>query len=111
MIVELVTFKAPPGADWDDILKDARAVIPRWRANPHLLRKHFLLSGRRDGARIGQRKQPSAQTRMARGCREAHGRAAHDPVLSAADAARQRGRDGHRVVENRRKGMRLRDAG
>jgi hypothetical protein len=25
MIVELVTFKAPPGADWDDILKDARA--------------------------------------------------------------------------------------
>jgi hypothetical protein len=44
MIVELVTFKAPPGAAWDDILKDARAVIPRWRANPDLLRKHFLWS-------------------------------------------------------------------
>ena len=44
MIVELVTFKAPPGADWDTILQDARAVIPRWRANPQLLRKHFLLS-------------------------------------------------------------------
>ena len=50
MIVELVTFKAPPGADWDDILKDARAVISRWRANPHLLRKHFLLSDGRGRA-------------------------------------------------------------
>lgn len=44
MIVELVTFKAPPGADWDDILKDARATVPRWRANPALMRKHYLLS-------------------------------------------------------------------
>lgn len=51
MIVELVTFKAPPGADWDDILKDARAVIPRWRANPDLVRKHFLLSD--DGRECG----------------------------------------------------------
>jgi hypothetical protein len=44
MIVELVSFKAPPGADWDAILTDARATIPRWRANPALLRKHYLLS-------------------------------------------------------------------
>ena len=44
MIVELVTFKAPAGASWDDILKDARAVVPKWRANPDLMRKHFLLS-------------------------------------------------------------------
>ena len=44
MIVELVTFKAPPDADWDRILVDARATIPRWRANPQLLRKHYLLS-------------------------------------------------------------------
>jgi hypothetical protein len=51
MIVELVTFKAPPGAGWDDILKDARAVIPRWRANPDLQRKHFLLSD--DGRECG----------------------------------------------------------
>jgi hypothetical protein len=51
MIVELVTFKAPPCASWDDILKDARAVIPRWRANPDLLRKHFLLSD--DGGECG----------------------------------------------------------
>ena len=51
MIVELVTFNAPPDADWDDILKDARAVIPRWQANPDLLRKHFLLSD--DGRECG----------------------------------------------------------
>jgi hypothetical protein len=44
MIVELVTFKAPPGADRDAILTDARATIPRWRANPQLVRKHYLLS-------------------------------------------------------------------
>lgn len=44
MIVELVTFKAPPGADWDGILVDARATIPRWRANRELMRKHYLLS-------------------------------------------------------------------
>lgn len=44
MIVELVTFKAPPDSDWDGILADARATIPRWRANPQLVRKHYLLS-------------------------------------------------------------------
>jgi hypothetical protein len=51
MIVELVTFKATPGASWDDILADARAVIPKWRANADLLRKHFLLSD--DGQECG----------------------------------------------------------
>jgi len=44
MIVELVTFKAPPGADWDAILAGARATVPHWRANPELVRKHYLLS-------------------------------------------------------------------
>jgi hypothetical protein len=48
MIVELVTFRAPPGAGWDDILADARATVPRWRANPDLVRKHYLLG--EDGA-------------------------------------------------------------
>jgi hypothetical protein len=43
MIVELVTFKAPAGADWDAILIDARATIPRWSANRELVRKHYLL--------------------------------------------------------------------
>src|ERR1041384_201154 len=44
MIVELVTFPATPGVDWDAILAEARATIPRWRANPQLVRKHYLLS-------------------------------------------------------------------
>ena len=48
MIVELVTFRAPPGADWDAILVEARATVPRWRANATLVRKHYLLS--EDGA-------------------------------------------------------------
>jgi len=48
VIVELVTFRATPGADWNAILTEARATIPRWRANPQLVRKHYLLS--EDGA-------------------------------------------------------------
>jgi hypothetical protein len=48
MIVELVTFRATPGADWDAMLAEARATIPRWRGNGQLVRKHYLLSD--DGA-------------------------------------------------------------
>jgi hypothetical protein len=48
VIVELVTFRATPGADWEAILTEARATIPRWRANAQLVRKHYLLSD--DGA-------------------------------------------------------------
>ena len=44
MIVELVLFKSPPGMDREAILADARTTVPRWRANPELLRKHYLLS-------------------------------------------------------------------
>jgi hypothetical protein len=51
VIVELVTFRAAPGAGWDDILKEARAVIPKWRANSQLKSKHFLLSD--DGQECG----------------------------------------------------------
>jgi hypothetical protein len=44
MILELVTFRATPGASWEDILREARATIPRWGANADLQRKHYLLS-------------------------------------------------------------------
>ncbi|NWG23745.1 MAG: monooxygenase [Pseudorhodoplanes sp.] len=44
MIVELVTFRTPPGMDRDAILEDAKSTIPRWSANRDLLRKHYLLS-------------------------------------------------------------------
>ena len=38
MVVELVTFTAPEGADWQGILADAKATLPRWRTNSDLLR-------------------------------------------------------------------------
>jgi hypothetical protein len=99
MIVERVTFRAPPGADWDDILNDARAVIPRWRANPDLLRKHFLLSD--DGQECGGLYVwPTRQAAEAAHDAEWRAGAAHHSVFPVADAARQRGRDGRRMVEN-----------
>ena len=109
MIVELVTFKAPPGADWDDILTDARAssragaptrisaqAFPAVRGRAGMRRPLHLADAR--GGRS------SARCRMARRCRTAHRSAADDSLFRAADVARQRGRDRHRVVENRRKG-------
>ena len=43
MILELVEFKAPPGWSRQKTLDDAKHTIPKWSANPELLRKHFLL--------------------------------------------------------------------
>jgi hypothetical protein len=44
VIVEIVTFKALPGANWQAILADARTTIPRWWANRELKCKHYVLS-------------------------------------------------------------------
>src|SRR4029453_16055533 len=44
MTLDLVLFKSPPGMDRAAVLEDAKHTIPRWRANPDLLRKHYLLS-------------------------------------------------------------------
>jgi hypothetical protein len=43
MIVELVLFESPPGKARAEILEEARATLPRWRANKELLRKHYLV--------------------------------------------------------------------
>jgi hypothetical protein len=43
MILELVTFPSPT-PDRAEALADARKTVARWRANPELRRKHFLLS-------------------------------------------------------------------
>ena len=43
MIVELVLFESPPGKPRAEILEEARATLPRWRANKELVRKHYLV--------------------------------------------------------------------
>ena len=43
MILELVEFNSPKGWSRQQVAEDARHVIPKWRANKELLRKHFLL--------------------------------------------------------------------
>lgn len=44
MILELVLFKSPQNKSRGEILEDAKHTLARWRANPELLRKHYLLS-------------------------------------------------------------------
>jgi hypothetical protein len=43
MILELVEFDSPKGWSRQQAAEDARNVIPKWKANKELLRKHFLL--------------------------------------------------------------------
>lgn len=42
MILEFVTFKNPAGLSREAELEGARSVVEKWRANPDLLRKHFM---------------------------------------------------------------------
>lgn len=51
MILELVLFKNPPNLDRAAELQGARHVVPKWQANPDLLRKHFMRS--EDGSEGG----------------------------------------------------------
>src|SRR5262245_38506619 len=43
MILELVEFNSPKGWSRRQVADEARNVIPKWRTNKELLRKHFLL--------------------------------------------------------------------
>src|SRR5690242_8851908 len=43
MILELVEFNSPKGWSRRQVAEEARNVIPKWRANKELLRKHFVL--------------------------------------------------------------------
>ncbi len=68
MIVELVTFKTPAGWDRARVLEDAKHTIPKWSANPDLLRKHFVLGlGEDEGLSAGIYIWPSVEA-----AREAH---------------------------------------
>lgn len=44
MILELVEFNTPSGWTREQVVEEARHVIPKWQANQELVRKHFLLS-------------------------------------------------------------------
>lgn len=44
MIGELVIYPAPKGLSREEIVKDAQGVIPKWQAEPELIRKHFMWS-------------------------------------------------------------------
>ena len=62
MIVELVTFKTPAGWDRARVLDDAKHTIPKWRSNPDLLRKHFVLGiGEDEGTSAGIYVWPSVE--------------------------------------------------
>jgi len=50
MIVELVTFPSPPGKPRAKLIEEAKATLPRWRANKELLRKHYMNDGNGQGA-------------------------------------------------------------
>jgi hypothetical protein len=82
MIVELVTFKSPAGWDRARVAADAKATIPKWTANPDLIRKHFLLGlGEAEGTGAGVYIWPSIEA----------ARAAHDEAWHAAVRARTGG--------------------
>jgi hypothetical protein len=49
VICEIVSYPAPVGANREEIVEDAQTVVPKWRSNPDLIRKHFLWSD--DGQR------------------------------------------------------------
>lgn len=53
MIIELVTFNAPPGADRARIVADAKGTVPRWAGNRDLLRKHFVRGLGEDEGTLG----------------------------------------------------------
>lgn len=42
MITEIVTFDLPEGMTRDQVLEKFQATVPRWQANPHLVRKMYL---------------------------------------------------------------------
>jgi hypothetical protein len=45
MICEMVCFKVPEGWTREQVVEDARTVVPKWQANSELVRKHFIWNG------------------------------------------------------------------
>ena len=106
MILELVLFKSPPGMDRAAILEDARHTIPRWRANPDLVRKHYLVSddGYGGGAYIWPSKEAAQRGHDVAWREGVKKRTGSEPViLRPAHGGGQRGRLGHRMDRERRR--------
>jgi hypothetical protein len=80
VILELVEFKSPAGWDRAAVLQDAKKTVPKWRANPDLVRKHFLLGF--DGTGAGVYIWPSIEA----------ARQAHDAAWEAGVIKRTGGR-------------------
>jgi hypothetical protein len=68
MILELVEFNSPKGWSRQQVAEEARNVIPTWRANKELLRKHFLLEldGKTGAGVISGRRSKRRCARMTR---------------------------------------------
>jgi hypothetical protein len=45
MIVEIVSFDLPEGMTRDEVVELFEKSVPRWRANPDLVRKYYLFDG------------------------------------------------------------------
>ena len=87
MILELMLFKSPAGMDRAAILEDAKHTVAHWRANPDLVRKHYLLSddGYGGGAYIWPSKE-AAQRGHDRAWREGvRKRTGSEPVIRYFD--------------------------
>ena len=89
MICEIVSYPAPAGADREAIVEDARSVVPKWKANPDLIRKHFLWSD--DGERccgvyLWKSREAAERAHDATWRREVENRTGQAPDIAYFDA-------------------------
>lgn len=74
MITEIVTFDLPRGITRDEVLEKYNATVPRWRANPDLLRKTYIYdaeNGTGGGVYLWKSKAAAQDAHNAEWCRMA----------------------------------------
>ena len=83
MILELVLFKFPPGLSAAAEREAARATVARWRANPDLVRKHYIRSddGRAGGVYIWPSKAAAQAAHDAAWCASVEQRTGSPPTF------------------------------
>ena len=113
MILELVEFNSPKGWSRQQVAEDARHVIPKWRANKELLRKHFLLAlDGKTGAGVYiwpsvEAAQKAHNEEWRQSVIKRTGGCADHPLFRSVPADRQRKGRGDRIPRRRRTGRRL----